>query len=126
MQELELSAENYKLKVIRDQIVEILRNNDVAGVICLHTPGNAETAAHFETTYSCLKISPNGLVQLRPPKDEPARSNISASTANMVSLLAFTVANEANQLIQIDEEIEKQWQTSHTEMRYKSKGAAEN
>ena len=43
----------------------------------------------------------------------------------MVSLLAFTVANEANQLIQIDEEIEKQWQTAHTEMRYKSKGAAE-
>lgn len=50
-----------KLKVVKDEIMEVLRKHDVAGMFVLHTPGHGEFMLHVDTTYSCAKFNGNEL-----------------------------------------------------------------
>lgn len=42
-----------KLKVVAEEIKEILIKHDVAASLVIHTPGHAEFVNHFLTSYSC-------------------------------------------------------------------------
>ena len=45
-----------KLKVAIEEIKQILKNNDIAGFVVIHTPGFSEFLNHVETSYSCAKV----------------------------------------------------------------------
>lgn len=42
-----------KLKVVAEEIKEILRKHDVAASLVIHTPGHSEFINHLLTSYSC-------------------------------------------------------------------------
>lgn len=50
-----------KLKVAKEEIMEVLRKHDIAGMFVLHTPGHGEFMLHVDTGYSCAKFDGNQL-----------------------------------------------------------------
>lgn len=50
-----------KLKKAMEQIKDILKENDIAGFVVLHTPGFSEFLNHFETSYSAAKFMDGGV-----------------------------------------------------------------
>lgn len=50
-----------KLKTAMDEIKAVLKKNDIAGFVVLHTPGFSEYLNHLDTSYSCAKLDNDGL-----------------------------------------------------------------
>lgn len=78
-----------KLKKAMEDIKTILKENDIAGVVCLHTPGFSEYVNHLETSYSCAKVETDG-VRLKLNSNElgiEKASQIASDTYNMITHL---------------------------------------
>jgi hypothetical protein len=43
-----------KLKIVAEEIKEVLRRHDVAAALALHTPGHGEFVLHLNPSYSCV------------------------------------------------------------------------
>ena len=79
-----------KLKKAMQQIEAILKENDIAGFVVLHTPGHSEFLNHVTTSYSCAKIQPDG-IHLKLNSSEigiQKATQIATDTLNMVTHIA--------------------------------------
>lgn len=86
-----MDKEQIKLKVVAEEIKEILRKHDVAGAVALHTPGYGEHFLHFNPSYSCAYMINDDEVRFYCKKSdyktlEEHQQKI-ADTSNMLKLL---------------------------------------
>lgn len=101
-----------KLKKIMDQIKDLLKENDVAGFVVLHTPGYSEYLNHLNASYSCAKIESNEGIRFKLLSKEVGRERakqIANDTYNMITHFADTIAMNASHYIDAHELLKKQW-----------------
>ena len=93
-----------KLKKVMEQIKSILKENDIAGVIAIHTPGFSEYLNHVTTSYSCATITPEGVrLKLKVSEVGEAKAEqIANDTYNMV--VHFTKHLSENAMFYMDTE----------------------
>lgn len=107
-----------KLKTAMEEIKEILRKHDIAGIVVLHTPGHGEYLNHVSPSYSCANIDNlHGRFQMRGKKihfqNEADRHNKLRDTSNMLSMLADLTGKIAMNLIQASELADKTFDAEH-------------
>lgn len=87
-----------KLKKVIEQIKDILKENDIAGFVLLHTPGYSEYLNHTETSYSCITNTPDGMrLQLKTEEVGEKKAEILAhGTYNMVVHFSKILTLHAN------------------------------
>lgn len=108
-----------KLKRIAAQIKKILKDNDVAGLVVLHTPGNSEYVTEITPSYAALKWRPkmDGIDVLGKAahygNDKAKRDKAVADTANMLDLLSITSGNQVIMIMELAELVKKTWGDDH-------------
>jgi len=80
-----------KLKVVAEEIKEILRKHDVAAAVVLHTPGHGEYFIHLNTSYSCAYYYDEEFIRFRAKLEDfnsvEERNQKQSDTANMLHIL---------------------------------------
>lgn len=103
-----------KLKKVMEQIKDILKENDIAGFVVLHTPGHSEYLNHVQTSYSCATVTPEG-VRLVLKEKEIGREKamqLADGTFNMVTHLTNAIAANAGMYMDCHEQLKKKWNGS--------------
>lgn len=84
-----------KLKKAMEEIKGILHKHDIAGLVVLHTPGNAEYLLELSPSYSRVKIDPlKGTMRIRARLkedfngDKKAWTQAMTDTCNMLNLIS--------------------------------------
>lgn len=93
-----MNKSEVKLKVAAEEIKEILRKHDLAGVVSLHTPGHGEFFVHLNPSYSCAYMYNDEEVRFYSKRADYKTSEEQiekqTSTANMLKILTdVTVFN---------------------------------
>jgi hypothetical protein len=114
-----------KLKVVMEEIKKILSDNDITGFVVLHTPGFSEYLNHVEASYSCAKVTDNGIeFKLSSKELGPLMTKlVAAGTYNMITHLSDVMAKYTIAYIDAHELLKKKWggtegpgsHTSHTQ-----------
>jgi hypothetical protein len=85
-----------KLKVVAEEIKEILRKHDVAGVIALHSPGHGEHFIHINPSYSCAYMYDDNEIRFYSKKSDyknpEEQWKKQADTSNMLRILTDCTA----------------------------------
>jgi hypothetical protein len=119
-----------KLKNAMEEVKEILRKYDIAGVVVLHTPGNSEYLNHLTPTYSCASQASNGNMVFKSAKkhftDEAERINKLRDTSNMLALLAEPLGICAMNMIEMSEKFDEAHNAEHTDGGHTSHNAQNN
>lgn len=108
-----------KLKRVMEQIKKLLKDNDIAGVVVLHTPGHCEYLQEITPNYSCAEIMPqnNGIIikgkLLHYGGDAAKRDKKLSETANMLSLLSITTMQIGLNLGEVSAQADKVWNIEH-------------
>jgi hypothetical protein len=105
-----------KLKKVMEQIKEILKENDIAGFVVLHTPGHSEYLNHVQTSYSCATVLPEG-VRLRLKQSEVGKEKaeqLANGTYNMITHLTTAIAANAEMYLSCHEQLKKKWEGKET------------
>jgi hypothetical protein len=108
-----------KLLAARAEILAVLKRYDIAGHIVLHNaPGNLEIFSKFDPSYSRL-IGLPPVVRLRSKAadyggDKDAQRRDLEATANMVSGIATTMAENAMNLLNLAAWIDNATGAKHT------------
>lgn len=80
-----------KLKIAGEEIKDILKKYDLAGVIVLHTPTKCDWFMHFNTSYSCLYQYNDSEVRfyskLKDYKSKKEQMQKQSNTANMLHMM---------------------------------------
>ncbi len=80
-----------KLKVVAEEIKDILKKYDVAGSVVIHTPGFGEYFLHLNTSYSCAYYYNDEFVHIRSKQEDynsiEDRNRMQENTANMLHIL---------------------------------------
>lgn len=106
-----------KLKKAMDQIKSILKENDIAGVVVLHTPGFSEYLIKIDPTYSCARLMPDGSgVRLKTkgldiPKKK--KRQMLTDTCNMLHHLSNTSGETAMSLFEVSKMIDQKLKSEH-------------
>jgi hypothetical protein len=86
-----MDKDQIKLKVVAEEIKEILRKHDVAGAVALHTPGHGENFIHLNPSYSCAyMINDNEIrfyAKIADYKTPEEQQQKVADTSNMLKML---------------------------------------
>lgn len=93
------------------EIKEILKREDIAGFVVLHTPGHSEYLNHVQTSYSCAVVMPEG-VRLRLKESEVGRKRareLAEGTYNMITILTDIIALHAGMYIDCQKQIKERW-----------------
>ena len=89
------SAET-KLKIVAEEIKEILRKHDLAGAVALHSPGHGEYFVHLNPSYSCAYIYNDNEIRLYSKiedyKSKSDQIQKQSDTANMLKILTDITA----------------------------------
>lgn len=83
-----------KLKKAMEQIKTILQENDIAGIVVIHTPGFSEYIHHLETSYSGATVMEKG-VHIKFSEREMGRDKaqrLAEGTFNMMTHFADFLA----------------------------------
>lgn len=110
-----------KLKKAMEDIKTILKENDIAGVVLLHTPGFSEYLNHLGTSYSCASIAPEG-VRLKLKEAEVGRERakqIAGDTYNMITHIEHHLSSHSMMFTACHKLLKEKWNTidypgSHT------------
>lgn len=100
-----------KLKKAVEEIKDILKKNDIAGFVVLHTPGFSEYLNHVQTSYSCATVTPDGIM-LRLKESEIGREKaikLADGTFNMITHLTNAIASNAEMYIHCHEKLKEKW-----------------
>lgn len=100
-----------KLKKAMEQIKDILKENDIAAFVVLHTPGHSEFLNHVQTSYSCATLV-NGEIRLRLKSAEigiDKAKEVARDTLNMVTQLANHLAFNASCYIDTEKLLRDKW-----------------
>jgi len=107
-----------KLKKAMAQIKDILIENDIAGVVILHTPGFSEFLNHLTPSYSCVKYSGGDVMQIRAKKedfngDAEKRNQVLCDTSNMFYNLSTIATETAYNLSGVSEKLDAILKAEH-------------
>lgn len=103
-----------KLKKVMEQIKDILKENDIAAFVVLHTPGHSEYLNHVQTSYSCATVLPEGIM-LRLKESEIGKEKamfLADGTFNMITHLTNAIAIHAELYIDCHEKLKTKWNGS--------------
>lgn len=110
-----------KLKSVADQIKQILRDNDVAGYVVLHTPGFSEHLIEITPSYSCLEWNAlknncviKGMVK-HYGGDRQLRDQKLADTINMLKHFSDVIGSHALNFMSTSENADHIWNATHHE-----------
>jgi len=85
-----------KLKMVAEEIKEILNKHNVAGAVVLHTPGFGEYFFHLHTSYSCAYRYEEDQVRFYSKKADfksvEEQKKKSEDTSNMLMILTNCTA----------------------------------
>lgn len=80
-----------KLRKVAAEINQILKDNDVAGVVQLFEPGHNEYTLNISPSFSCVSLNENKQLKITPPIEHPEHPEIHkrkiADTVNMLANL---------------------------------------
>ncbi len=106
-----------KLKRVMSEIKSILQDNDIAGVIVLHTQQHGQYFTEFmlklNPSKSCAKVEA-GEIKIQAKKDDPRLEY----TANMLNMLAETTGHTSLNLIELSEVVDKATGSSHSDGQF--------
>lgn len=106
-----------KLKKAMEEMKEILRKHDIAGVVVLHTPGHSEYLNHLNPSYSCASINGEGNLDIKASSkhfsSDAERFNKIKDTSNMLHLLALPLSTCALNLMDASEKMDKTYPADH-------------
>jgi len=109
-----------RLKEAMRQIKQILDDNDIAGVVALHTPGFGEHLVKIDPTYSAAKIEhqPDGnqAIRVKIKTEDVGKEKAKAlatDTTNMFHVLTNMMGPQVMTLIEMDEFMEKNYKPDH-------------
>lgn len=108
-----------KLKRVMAEIDAILKREDIAGLVVLHTPGHAELLTRLDPSYSCAKIEANGQLRVRAKAEDfggdvNKRNEVLRNTSNMLKLLTHSSGPTVVGLMETSEKLDKQLNAYHT------------
>lgn len=109
-----------KLKRAIEQIKKILKDNEIAGFVAIHTPGHAEYLLEITPPYSCAEwnatkdsiIVKGKLVHYNGDKEK--RDKKLTDTINMLSCLSEVTGQNALNLLQVSKQADEVWDAEHT------------
>ena len=98
-----------KLKKAMEEIKNILKSNDIAGVVILHSPGFSEYINHLQTSYSCAQATLEGIrIKLSSKEVGKEKAKLLAEgTYNMITHLADITALHAMAYMEAQESLKK-------------------
>jgi hypothetical protein len=111
-----------KLKVAMEEIKEILRKHDIAGLVALHTPGFSEYLMKIDPSYSCAKfdtIEGKAGVRIRArleedyAGDKEAHEKALTDTSNMFKLLGKSGGVMTLAVLDVSDDLDKQLDVTH-------------
>jgi len=108
-----------KLKKVTAQIKELLIENDIAGLVVLHTPNFSEYLLHVDTSYSCARPEGTGSIRVRARLQEDFNGNQEqhtkklTDTANMFQHLATTGGNIVMSVMRMAEHLNEHLNAEH-------------
>lgn len=115
-----MSKNHIKLKIVAEEIKEILRKHDVAGAIALHAPGYGEHFIHFNTSYSCAYMVNDNEVRLYSKKEDyktpEEQLQKQADTSNMLKLLVDLTGMNFMSLEELSNMLDKKTRAEHTKL----------
>lgn len=82
-----------KLKLVNQEIKEILNKHGITGVIILHEPNYSQYDCHVEAPYSCAKISHLGMKFIHDPERMSETYNMVTHFKDLTQMLAFHFSN---------------------------------
>ena len=107
-----------KLKVVAEEIKEILRKHDVAGVVSLHAPGHGEHFIHINPSYSCAYMYNDNEIRFyskkadyKSPEEQLKKQ---ANTSNMLRILTDCTGFNFMGINHLSEEFDKLTGAEHT------------
>lgn len=101
-----------KLKTAMDRIKAILKEDDIAAHVVLHTPGFSEYHTKLETSYSCIKVHGDELrmrarLQEDFDGDKEAWNKSVSDTTNMLMCIVDSTGPQIVALMDLLEKLEK-------------------
>lgn len=108
-----------KLKRVAEQIKKILKDNDVAGFVALHTPGHGEFITEINPTYSCCEWFPqrDGITikgkLAHYNGDKAKRDKKLNDTINMLHILSTLTMEHGLNLAKVSDMADKTWEAEH-------------
>lgn len=91
-----MNKSEVKLKVAAEEIKDILRKHDLAGVVSLHTPGHGEYFVHLNPTYSCAYMYNDNEVRFHSKRvnhsSDEEQLQKQTDTSNMLKILTDITA----------------------------------
>lgn len=100
-----------KLKKAMVQIEAILKENDIAGAVVLHTPGFSEYLNHVKTSYSCVTMEEDRMA-IHLKEKEIGREKALAladGTFNMMHHLTANTVAQADMYMKCYDLLKEKW-----------------
>jgi len=113
-----------KLKNAMEEIKQILKNYDIAGIVVLHNNtgpdnGHGEYMMKIDPSYSCANLNDStGELRLKATEEmygKAKRDRMLEDTANMFVMLTEGVAKRAMDLMAIEEMLKKKFEITTTD-----------
>lgn len=105
-----------KLKKAAEEIKEILKKHDIAGMCVLHTPGFAEYINDISPSYSCAKREGDG-IRIKASKDfygsSAVRDKALSDTSNMLHTLSDVGGKQVLLLMSVSDQLDKLVNAEH-------------
>lgn len=112
-----------KLKVAAEEIKDILRKHDIAGVISLHSPGHGEFFLHLTTSYSCAYMPNDEEIRLYSKRADYATEEEHMAkkrdTSNMLRSFTDTTAFLFQGLMNLSKSLDELVGAEHTQGKIK-------
>lgn len=108
-----------KLKKAMAKIHQILKDEDIAGVVVLHTPQHSEYLTHITPTYSCAEIDEQlGMLLIKGQlihhnNDKKVQIQKLTDTCNMLHHLGRNTAQLGVMLIQASKQADKSFNATY-------------
>ena len=125
-----MNKEETKLKVAAEEIKEILKKHDIAGIIALHTPGHGEFVTHLHTSYSCAYMYEDNILRFYSKqsdyqsKEEHIKKML--TTSNMMRVLSDITGMLYLQLDKLSKLLDDTVGVEHTKPRLSDTKQEEN
>ncbi|MES2959766.1 MAG: hypothetical protein V4792_16375 [Pseudomonadota bacterium] len=113
-----------RLKIARTEIEALLKKHDLAGVVCLHTPGMSEFFYDLRPSYSCVTLDETaGRVHVKSKLsdyggDALAQRHDQAASANMAEALADGLDCAARMFDDVRRIVNRATRAEHTAATY--------
>src|SRR5258708_7917603 len=115
-----------KLKRVAEQIKKLLKDNDIAGLVVLHTPGFSEYVNEITPSYSAIEwnVTKDSVIIKGKAEhyggNKAKRDKKLADTANMLTLISETGGTTLLSVMQLSDKVKEVWNHEHTKGNHSS------